>query len=86
MSSPGRNKLNSKIVVKTYNVKGLGYNFVFLNNEGYVAAVFNSKRSKNNAIVTGYSYDDSNSVYDVWFDASIATTDSIDLTVVWIKK
>nr|DAE38123.1 MAG TPA: hypothetical protein [Bacteriophage sp.] len=78
--------LNSKIVVKTYNVKGLGYNFVFLSNEGYVAAVFNSKRSKNNAIVTGYSYDDSNSVYDVWFDASIATTDSIDLTVVWIKK
>ncbi len=72
--------------MKTYNVKGLGYNFVFLANEGYVAAVFNCKRSKNQANVTGYSFDDSSNVYDVWFDASITTTDSIDLTVVWIKK
>lgn len=72
--------------MKTYNVAGTGYNFLFVGNEGYMAAVYNSKRSKKTVNVVAYAFDDANNLYDVWFDASIATTDSIDLTVVWIKK
>lgn len=78
--------LNSKIVVKTYNVGGTGYNFVYCVNEGYMAAVYNSKRSKKTVSVVSYAFDDANNLYDVWLDGTIATTESIELTVVWIKR
>ena len=72
-------------MVKTYNVTGTGYNFLFVGREGYMAAVYNSKRSKKTANVLAYSFDDVNNLYDVWFDEVIATTESIELTVVWIN-
>ena len=50
-----------------------------------MAAVYNSKRSKKTANVLAYSFDDVNNLYDVWFDEVIATTESIELTVVWIN-
>ena len=80
--------LNSKIVVKTYNVAGTGYNFLYVGNgnDGYMAAVYNSKRSKKTFNVIAYAFDDANNLYDVWLDGTIATTESIELTVVWIKR
>ena len=78
--------LNSKIVVQTVTSKGLGYNFVFAKNDGYMAAVYNSKRSLNSASVVAHTFDDAANVYDVWFDTVLNTTDSVELTIVWIKK
>lgn len=78
--------LNSKIVVQTVTIKGLGYNFVFAKNYGYMAAVYNSKRSLNSASVVAHTFDDAANVYDVWFDTVLNTTDSVELTIVWIKK
>lgn len=77
--------LNSKIVVQTFVSKGLGYNFVFISNNGYIATIYNSKRSINGASVIAYTFDDATNVYDVWFDTILNTTDSVELTVVWIK-
>lgn len=51
-----------------------------------MAAVYNSKRSKKAVNVVAYAFDDVNNLYDVWFDASIATTESVELSVVWIKR
>lgn len=77
--------LNSRIVVQTFVTKGLGYNFVFISNNGYIAAIYNSKRSLNGASVLAYTFDDATNVYDVWFDTVLNTTDSVELTVIWIK-
>mgnify|MGYP007005894626 CR=1 FL=1 len=71
--------------MKTYNVAGTGYNFLFVGREGYMAAVYNSKRSKKAVNVIAYAFDDTNNLYDVWVDGTIATTESIELTVVWIN-
>ena len=73
--------------MKTYNVAGTGYNFLFVGREeGYMAAIYNSKRSKKAVNVIAYTFDDATNVYDVWFDDAIATTESIELTAVWIKR
>ena len=77
--------LNSRIVVQTFVTKGLGYNFVFIGNDGYIAAIYNNKRSLNGASVVAYTFDDATNVYDVWFDTVLNTTDSVELTVIWIK-
>lgn len=77
--------LNSRIVVQTFVSKGLGYNFVFISNNGYIAAIYNNKRSLNGASVVAYTFDDATNVYDVWFDTVLNTTDSVELTVIWIK-
>ena len=50
-----------------------------------MAAVYNSKRSKKAVNVIAYAFDDTNNLYDVWVDGTIATTESIELTVVWIN-
>lgn len=72
--------------MKTYNVAGTGYNFLYVGNDGYMAAVYNSKRSKKTVNVIAYAFDDAHNIYDVWLDGTIATTESIELTVVWIKR
>lgn len=74
--------------MKTYNIAGTGYNFLYVGNgnDWYMAAVYNSKRSKKTVNVIAYAFDDANNLYDVWLDGTIATTESIELTVVWIKR
>ena len=74
--------------MKTYNVAGIGYKFLFVGNgnDGYMAAVYNSKRSNKQVSVIAYAFDDENNLYVVWLDDIIDTTESIELTVVWIKR